>query len=115
MLADPLAKYTLSGPSPYPQDRGRGVEFLVEPCDPSQDAKYGYKIDGVLVSDFVFPSYYTSAKAANGKYSFTGVVTQPRQVLKGGYLSWHNPFSDEWIQLTFFGSSQKFVNLGKLN
>jgi hypothetical protein len=115
MLVDPDGNRTMPGPSPYPKDGGQKVELLVEPCDPSQDDKYGYKIDGVLVSDFVFPSYYTDTGAVDSKYSFTGAVNQPRQVLKNGYLSWHNPVSDHWMQLTFFGGRKNFVNLGVLN
>jgi hypothetical protein len=48
------------------------------------------------------------------RYSFTGAITEPRQVLRGGYLSWHDPATDEWWQEQFFGDQPEFINLGKL-
>jgi hypothetical protein len=36
-------------------------------------------------------------------------------VLKGGYLSWHDPVSDHWFQETFFsGSKPSFRDIGKI-
>lgn len=62
------------------------VEYLVEVCDPCQASTY--TINGVLVSDFVTPQYYDPLKATGGRYSYTGLITEPRQLLKGGYLTW---------------------------
>jgi len=43
------------------------------------------------------------------------VIKKPRQVLKGGYLSWHDPVTDHWFQETFFqGHTAKFRDLGQL-
>jgi hypothetical protein len=51
-----------------------------------------------------------------GSYAFTGSIKGPRQVLKGGYLSWHDPVSDHWFQLTFFsGSKARVRDIGKLD
>jgi hypothetical protein len=36
-------------------------------------------------------------------------------VLFGGYLSWHDPISDHWWQLTFFGREPTFRDLGQLS
>lgn len=115
MLADPFGKRLIAGPSPR-QDQGR-VEFLVEVCDPSEDERFAYSInEDVLVSDFYTPSYFEPFQAPNVRYSFKGVITEPRQVLPGGYLSWHDPVSDHWFQETFFsGSSPVFRDLGVLD
>ena len=32
------------------------------------------------------------------RYSFTGAITEPRQVLQGGYLSWQEPISKHFFQ-----------------
>jgi hypothetical protein len=32
------------------------------------------------------------------RYSFTGAITEPRQVLQGGYLSWQDPISKHFFQ-----------------
>jgi hypothetical protein len=62
------------------------VEYLVEPPDPIGASSY--PINGVLVSDFVTPSYYDAFDTGGARYSFTGRVTAPRQLLRGGYLTW---------------------------
>jgi hypothetical protein len=33
------------------------------------------------------PNYFDPMSASGVRYSFTGAITQPRQVLRGGYLS----------------------------
>ena len=112
MLTDPDGNRTMPGQSPK---KGQGrVEFLVEPCDPSEDASFAYKINNVTVSDFYTPHYFEPTTNPGARYSFTRAIKKPRQVLKGGYLSWHDPVSDHWFQETFFGGKRKFVNLGKL-
>lgn len=110
MLVDPFGNRVTAGQSPKPgQDR---VEFLVEPCDPSEASDFAYLIDGITVSDFYTPKYFASVPNPADQYSHTGAITQPRQVLKGGYLSWHDPVSDHWFQETFFGSKPTFRDLG---
>jgi len=112
MLTDPDGNRTMPGQSPK---KGQGrVEFLVEPCDPSEDTKYAYKINNILVSDFYTPHFFEPVAAPGVKYSFTGAIKKPRQVLPGGYLSWFDSVSDSWWQETYFGKKRKFVNLGAM-
>jgi hypothetical protein len=90
----------------------------VEICDPSEDAQYAYHVNDILVSDFFTPNFYDPVKSAGVRYSYTGAITAPRQVLNNGYISWHDPVSDHWWQLTFFNGTQNFRDLGvfgKLN
>ncbi|MBD0319925.1 MAG: hypothetical protein ICV87_06315 [Gemmatimonadetes bacterium] len=112
MLADPFGNRVVAGPSLHP-NQGR-VEYLVEVCDPSEDMEFGYTVNGVLVSDFYTPAYFDPVASAGVRYSFTGAITQPREVLKGGYISWHEPVSDHWWQKTFFGDQPTFRDLGRL-
>lgn len=65
--------------------------YLMEICDPCESADCAYKIDDVVVSDFCTPNYYDATAKPGRRYSFTGRITAPRQVPKGGYLSWLNP------------------------
>jgi hypothetical protein len=104
ILADPFGNRTVAGDSPKPdQDR---VMFLVEVCDPSEAAEFGYSINGVLVSDFYTPNYFDPIASTAVRYSFTGAIKEPRDVLAGGYLSWLNPVSGEWWQETWFSGTQ---------
>jgi hypothetical protein len=113
MLADPYGNRTKAADSPKP-DQGR-VDFLVEVCDPSESADFGYTSNGILVSDFYTPHFFDPIQAAGVRYSFTGAITEPREVLKDGYLSWHDPVSDHWWQLRFFDGQRTFTDLGILN
>ena len=112
MLADPFGNRLIAGPSPK-SDQGR-VEFLVEVCDPPESSDFAYTVNGLLVSDFYTPRYFEPEKVAGVRYDFTGAITEPRQVLPGGYLSWHDPVSDHWWQETFFGPQPFFRDLGVL-
>jgi hypothetical protein len=88
---------------------------LVEVCDPSEDTPFAYRVNGIVVSDFYTPHYFDPAAATGVRYSFTGAIKAPRQVLKGGYLSWHDPVSDHWFQSTFFsGLKPRFRDIGKI-
>src|SRR5262245_5651762 len=113
MLVDPFGNRLVAGDSPK-LDQGR-VEFLVEVCDPSEASEFGYTANGILVSDFYTPHYFDPVQADGVRYSYTGAIQEPRQVLRGGYLSWHEPVADHWWQLQFFGPEPRFVDLGKMS
>jgi hypothetical protein len=110
MLADPFGDRLIAGKSPK-RDQGR-VEFLVEVCDPSEAAEFAYTVNDILVSDFYTQHYFDPRHSPATRYSYTDAVERPRQVLRGGYLSWHDPVSDHWWQQIFFGSRRQFRDLG---
>jgi hypothetical protein len=64
------------------------------------------------MSDFYTPHYFDPNKAGGVRYSYTGSITEPRQVLPGGYLSWTDPATGEWWQCRYFTSEQEIVSLG---
>lgn len=111
MLADPFGNRLIAGRS-LKKGQGR-VEYLVEVCDPCEGRRFAYTVNGVTVSDFYTPEFFDPVKSSGVRYSFTGAVTEPRQVLPDGYISWFFPFSGDWWQLLFFGK-KKFRNLGPL-
>jgi hypothetical protein len=113
MLADPMGNRLVAGQSPHP-DQGR-VEFLVEVCDPSEAAEFGYTSNDILVSDFYTPRFFDPVATENCRYSYTGAIKEPRTILKGGYISWHDPPSNEWWQQLWFGDEPEFRNLGVLS
>jgi hypothetical protein len=114
MLADPFGNRLVAGPAPKEAKGQKRVEYLVEVCDPSEAARFGYTVNGILMSDFYTPRYFDPVTAAGVRYSFTGAIKKPRQVLKGGYVSWHDPVSDHWFQIQFFGPKAVLADLGVL-
>jgi hypothetical protein len=113
MLVDPFGNRVMAGDSPK-EGQGR-VSFLVEVCDPSEAADFAYSSNGVLVSDFYTPNFFDPVVAPGVRYSFTGAVTEPRQVLRGGYLSWEDPVSSHWWQEIWFGAQPTFRDIGPLD
>jgi hypothetical protein len=88
------------------------VEFLVEVCDPCEGDQFAYTVNDILVSDFLTPRFYDPLHVAGVRYSFTGAITRPREILTGGYLSWHDPVSNHWWQQVWFGSRKQYRDLG---
>lgn len=113
MLADPAGNRLMTGASPK---KGEGrVQFLVEVCDPCEATTYAYHVNGILVSDFFTPQYFDPAVTVGTRYSFSGSITEPRQVLKGGYLSWFDPVTKHWLQEDYLGPKPRIRDLGHLN
>jgi hypothetical protein len=111
MAVDPSGARQVSGPSPL-STQGE-VSFLVEACGPSADAQFGYTVDGILVSDFCTPQFFDYSAGGIERYSFTGAVAKPLEILRNGYLSWCDPASRSWYQAQYFGSQPKVVSLGQ--
>ncbi len=113
MSADPFGNRLVSCAS-IKEDQGR-VEYLVEVADPSEAAEFAYRTNGVLVSDFYTPHFFDPETTEGTRYSFGGHISEPRQVLRGGYLSWHDPPSDHWWQQLWFGEEPEFSDLGVID
>jgi hypothetical protein len=106
MLADPFGDRLVAGAAP-PEAKGqKRVEYLVEVCDPSEDARFGYTVNDILLSDFYTPNFFDPVANKATRYSFTGAISKPRTILKNGYISWHNPVNDHWYQLRWFGTAK---------
>jgi hypothetical protein len=97
------------------QDGTGQYGYLVEACDPCEDNSYAYTINGVAVSDFITPHFYDPMVTSGTRYSFTGAIKGPRQILPGGYISWVNTAMDEWQQLMYVDPSKPptIQNIGK--
>ena len=102
MLVDPFGNRLVAGDSMEP-GQGR-VEYLVEVADPVGATRY--TCNGIPVADFITPQYFDPVGGGAGVYSFTQAVTTPRDVLRGGYLTWHDPIADEWWQRHWFDTNQ---------
>lgn len=94
LLADPESNLLVRGPHPDPAQQGRDVFFWYEMCDAVQDEFY--ELDGVMVSNFVLPLYFTSGEERRGRNDFLGIRhgrTRLRSfgVNPGGYVGFWDP------------------------
>lgn len=99
MLVDPFGDRFVASQSIKP-GQGR-VNYLVEACDPCEGEHLGYHINGILVSDFYTPNFFDPVFSPSVRYSYTGAVKEPRQILKDGYISWRIPETGEWWQAVY--------------
>jgi len=114
MLVDPFGNRLVAGASIKP-GQGR-VNYLVEVCDPSEDAAFAYGVNGVLVSDFYTPHFFDPSGAPGVRYSYSGAITSPRTIREGGYISWVDLATNIWWQQTWFsGTAPAFNEIGKLS
>lgn len=83
MLADPDTNLVALVETP---DKKKYL-FAYEVCDACQDDSHGYKIDGVLVSDFVYPAWF---ELFHGKgttqFDYSRQILEPLFILPGGYI-----------------------------
>ena len=112
MLADPQGTLTRAGNS-LKHGQGR-VEYLIEVCDPCQASKFAYTVNSVMVSDFYTPQYFDPVKSGSVRYSFTGQIRGPREVLDGGYLSWFDPTTKHLFQLQVDGKKKTIADMGEV-
>ncbi|KVK82319.1 hypothetical protein [Burkholderia sp. MSMB1498] len=96
------------------QDGSAQFEYLVEGCDPVEAEKYSYSIQGIAVSDFITPHFYDPVVTSGTRYSFTGALTKPREILPGGYISWIDLSNERIRQLQYLDPSEPptIVDLG---
>ena len=76
MLVDPFGNRLVAGDSPK-ADQGR-AQFLVEACDPSEDAQFAYTVNGVVVSDF-----YRSASSTRSPPRASAIPSPARSSVRG--------------------------------
>jgi hypothetical protein len=64
-----------------------GVLYAYEVCDACEDDSFGYTIDNVLLSDFVYPSWFENFRA-EGSTQFDRInkIQSPLELLTGGYI-----------------------------
>ncbi len=108
MLLDPWGNRVTDGV--LPGGSGQRVQYLLEVCDPCQDASFAYPINDMLVSEFYTPAYLEPARPG-ARYSCRGSLSAPLTILKGGYLSWYDPLAGNWYQRDDQGQT---TNLGPL-
>jgi len=96
LIGDPEANLLVVGP--HPADPKKEVFHWYEMCDAVQDEHY--KIDGVDVSNFVLPLYFTQFAEVGGRNDFLGRLTKGKALQSfginpGGYIGFYNPKTRE--------------------
>jgi len=92
LVGDPEANLLVQGP--HPEHPKRQVFHWFEMCDAVQAETYG--VDGIEVSNFVLPLYFTSSAERGGRNDFLGVkhrgkTLQSFGVNPGGYIGFYDP------------------------
>jgi hypothetical protein len=102
LVGDPLNNLTVQGP--HPHDHRHLVFHTFELCDPVQNEHY--EIDGVVVSNFVLPGWFTRGDPAGARNDFLGRPTAGDELpsftmAPGGYLCFWDPArdGDKWTSL----------------
>ena len=99
MLLDPYITNTVF----VQQTDTTGVLFAYEVCDAVEDDIFAYKINDVLVSDFVYPSWFEAFRAQNStQFSYGNHVHSPFEIAQGGYIGYFEVSSSAsgWQQAT---------------
>jgi hypothetical protein len=99
LLADPYGNHLVAGA--HPTEPTRRVNYLVEICDPCQ--AIWYPVNGVPMADFYTPSYFEPVAVSGTRYSFTGALTAPFEVLDDGYSTFLDPLDAALYQ--YYGGS----------
>ena len=117
MLADPSGNWLIPSSGITVSNgevndlEGAKFEYLVEVADPSEGTTNAYMIDDILVSDFYTPHFFDHAASPGVRYSFSGNIKRPRQILPGGYISWLNPQLQRMQQLRWLDPTPSVVDL----
>lgn len=96
LVADPYGNRLIA--AAHPRDATQRVKYLLEVCDPCQAV--WYPVNGVPVSDFYLPRYFDPVAVDRLRYSFTGEIGRPLEILDGGYLTWVDPDDSHLYTLT---------------
>ena len=99
MLHDPQINLTVT-------NRATGWIYAGENSDAPEQVTY--QINGINMSDFVLPAWFgqknpTIIGAAQGPFDFLGKITDPFEILPGGYMSVKKHPWGRWLQI--FGST----------
>jgi len=92
-----------------------GILYAYEVCDACEADEFAYKIDNVLVSDFVYPSWFEDIIYDGIQYDHLKKIDKPFLLLEGGYISIYKINSGEgWTQLNPPGARLEYKMRAKV-
>ena len=79
-----------------------GTFYAYELCDPCEMDEQGYEINGVSVSDFVYPERFEGFRAPGStRFDHSNLIDQPFKLLPGGYsIVLDVPSGFGWYQIS---------------
>jgi hypothetical protein len=100
MLADPYIN--LSAIQEPGRDGGMMTLYAYEVCDACEGDSDGYEINGLLLSDFVYPTWFEGFWGPGStQFDYKNLIESPFQLRPGGYISVFDVDSGRgWSQLT---------------
>ncbi|MFI5220272.1 MAG: hypothetical protein ACHQNT_12370 [Bacteroidia bacterium] len=85
------------------EEDGTFVLYSYEVCDACEGEQFGYDINGVSVSDFVLPAWFEDfAHPPGTRYDFTNFISEPFQLLPGGFIGVNREYSDSGWTMKYF-------------
>jgi hypothetical protein len=102
MIADPTVNILVPGPSPKPADNGAIVLHAYEVCDAVE--RFSYKIDGIAVSDFLTPWYFSEGNSLGTRNDFLGLPIDSFTVLPGCHAAYFDLAAGAWK--TYVGTAK---------
>jgi hypothetical protein len=123
LIADPEGNLLVMGPHPDPAEN-RDVFHWFEMCDAVQSDSY--TIDGIRVSNFVLPLYFTGTRSVDeegARNDFLGTVTNGEtlksfSINPGGYIGFYDPQTNSNQQFVIRGdvkAEQRVIAKGALS
>lgn len=86
MLADPNINLSV-----FVQNANTtGTLYAYEVCDACEDDSFGYQINNILVSNFVYPTWFESFRTQGTQFDRMNQIQNPLQLLAGGYIGIFN-------------------------
>lgn len=97
MLVDPNINLTVL----EEDDKGARL-YAYEVCDACEADQFGYEIDSIRVSDFVYPAWFESFRTKGStQFDYRGEIQAPFELLPGGYIGVNEIGSlGGWTQIT---------------
>jgi len=112
MLADPNINLTV-----FVQNANTtGTLYAYEVCDACEDDSVGYQIENILLSDFVYPSWFEGFHTTGStQFDRTNQMQNPLQLLTNGYIGVFNVSAGSgWQQQTALATLTDTRNRGNV-
>jgi hypothetical protein len=100
LIIDPTANVLVPGPDP--RNPANFVLHSYEVCDAVE--RTSYQIDGISVSNFITPAYFSVGDELGTRNDFLGVGVTSFGATQGSHLAFFDLAANEWV--TILGQSQ---------